>query len=393
MVVVAHPGQTLVGIGHEDSGRVKVLAGLYRVAEQAVVDAHYQTGLVVLVKLGLCQKTSGIHKGEAVAGAEIFGRCPLCQSDEGILLMGGDAAAAADLVYMVSQGLTLNLPLLAVPARQGDQIQILSVHIVHVHRHDPLELDGLFSAVVYPGGAHDDVRLLKDRIQESDLDIGHRILYGQLQSIDSVVFCCKGSRQPLQSKGPLIHPVRDISSVEGEASVGILYFDRIDPEISLLLCCKFLRLGIQRESTLLQGFIGIARESAVILPDQIDQILVVDGCPVVEMFYIVEIADLQLVGRFGSMKGKGLFGFVVHNGHGKLLILAGGGSCAARFLLKYSILRILPEPVLSHISMYAVYGLFCDIFVFPLGNAARRNGPNGLSGDLRCRAAKNSEKR
>jgi hypothetical protein len=79
------------------------------------------------------------------------------------------------------------------------------------------------------------------------------------------------------------------------------------------------------------------------------------------MFYIVEIADLQLVGRFGSMKGKGLFGFVVHNGHGKLLILAGRGSYAARFLLKYSILRILPEPVFSHIAMCAIYGLFCGI--------------------------------
>ena len=330
MVVVAHPGQSLVGIGHEDSGRVKVLAGLYRVAEQAVVDAHYQTGLVVLVKLGFRQKTSGIHEREAVAGAEILGRCPLCQSNEGILLMGGNAAAAADLVHMVGQGLALNLPLLAVPAGQGDQIQILPVHIVHVHRHDPLELDGAFSSIVDPGCAHDDVRLFKDGIQKRDLDIGNGILNGQFQSIDSVVFCCKSSRQALQSKGPLIHPVRDISAVEGEASVGILYFDRIDPEISLLLCRKFLRLSIQRESALLQGFIGIAREAAVILPDQIDQILVMDRCTVVEVLYIIEIADLQLVGCFGGMQGKGFSFFVVHNGHSKLLLLLGRGSFAAR---------------------------------------------------------------
>jgi hypothetical protein len=33
-------------------------------------------------------------------------------------------------------------------------------------------------------------------------------------------------------------------------------------------------------------------------------------------------------------------------------------------LLKYSIFRILPEPVFSHIAMYAIYGLFCDILLF-----------------------------
>lgn len=41
------------------------------------------------------------------------------------------------------------------------------------------------------------------------------------------------------------------------------------------------------------------------------------------MLYIVEIADLQLIGRFGSMKREGLFALVIYNGHGELLSITG----------------------------------------------------------------------
>ena len=326
VVVLTHPGQTLVSIGHEHGGSVKVLTGIYRVAEQAVVDAHYQAGLVVLVKLDLCQKASRIHERKAIAGTEIFGRRPLRQGNKGVLLVRGYASAAADLVHMVSQRLTLNLPLLTISARQGDQIQILSVHVVHVQRHDPLELDRFFSSIMDSGCAHDDVRLLKDGIQECDLDIGHRILNGQFQTVNGVVFCGKGSGQPLQGKGTMIHPVGNIPAIEGEAAVRILHFDGIDPEISLLLRRELLGLSVQREGALLQRIIGVARKTPVILPDQIDQILVPDRRTVVEVLYIVEIPDLQLIGRPGGMEGKGLFVFVIHNCHGELLFLDGGAA-------------------------------------------------------------------
>ena len=145
-----------MGVGHEDRRRVKILPRRHGIAEEPVIDTHDQTCLVILVQLRLCQEAPGIHQGKAIAGAELLGRRPLRQRDEGILLVRGDPAPAPDLVDMVGQRLPLHLPLLAIPAGQGDQVQIAAVHIIHVKGHDPLEQDLPLAAVVDPGGPHDD---------------------------------------------------------------------------------------------------------------------------------------------------------------------------------------------------------------------------------------------
>ena len=76
--------------------------------------------------------------------------------------MGGNAAAAADLVDMVSQRLAFDLPLLSVSARQGNDVQILSVHIIHIDGHDSFKANGLRATVMDPCCTHDDVLLLED---------------------------------------------------------------------------------------------------------------------------------------------------------------------------------------------------------------------------------------
>ena len=76
--------------------------------------------------------------------------------------MGGNAASAANLVDMVSQRLALDLSLLSVSARQGNDIQILSVHIVHIDGHDSFKANGLRASIVDASRSHDDVLLLED---------------------------------------------------------------------------------------------------------------------------------------------------------------------------------------------------------------------------------------
>ena len=166
MEVVAHFGQALVGVGHEHGRCVEGLARLDRIAEEAVIDAHDEARLVVLIELCFRQKASRVHQGESVAGAVILIGSALDQRDEGVLLVGRDAAAAADLMYMVSQGLALDLALLAVSAGKGDQVHAASVHVVHVDGHDALEVYAAISAVVNARSAHDDIGLFKDGVEE-----------------------------------------------------------------------------------------------------------------------------------------------------------------------------------------------------------------------------------
>ncbi len=316
VVVLAHPGQALVGIGHEDRRSFKIISRGHLPGKEPVVDTHDQAGLVILVQLRLRQKAARIHKGKTVAGTVILGSVSFRQGDKGILLMGGNAPSAADLVDVVGQALPLHLALLAVAAGKGDQVQIPAVHKVHVHGHDPLESDGLCASVMDSGGAHDDIGLLKDRIQESDPDLCHGVLQRKLQGICGIFLPGKGGGKAFQREGALADLMRDIPSVKGKAAVSVLYLDGIDAEISLLLGGEFLGLGIQGEGPLFQGIVGIARKAAVIATDQIAQVLIVDGGPVIEVLHVIQISYLQLIGRPGRMQGKRFFLLVVYDRHG-----------------------------------------------------------------------------
>ena len=300
--VVAHPGDSLVGVGHEDGRRVEGLARLDGVAEEAVVDAHHEARLVVLVELGLSEEASRVHQREAVAGAKILISRVFDERDEGVLLVGGDAAPAADLVHVVGQGLALDLALLAVPSREGDQVKGAAVHVIHVDGHDALEVDAAAAVVVNARRAHDDVRFFKDGIEERHLNVGDGVLDGELQSVHGVRVCCKGGREPVQGKGTLVDLVRDVAAVEGKAAVAILHFDRIDAEIALLLGRELLRLGVEGEGALLERVVGVAREAAVVAADQVAEVLVADRGSVVKVVDIVEVADLELVGGLGSVQ-------------------------------------------------------------------------------------------
>ena len=186
-----------MGIGHQNGRRVKVLSCRQVPGKEPVVDAHDQAGLVILVQLRFRQKAARIHKGKAVAGAVVLIGIPFDQGNEGILLMGGNAPSAADLVDMMGQALPFHLSLLAVTSRKRDQIQVSAVHKVHVHGHDPLECNGPAAPVMDPGRPHDDICLLKDRIQKGDPYLCNGILKGQFQGICPVFFPCKGRGKPL----------------------------------------------------------------------------------------------------------------------------------------------------------------------------------------------------
>ena len=157
MEVVAHSGQSLMGIGHKDGRRVKGLARFNRKAEQAVVDAHDKPCLIVLVQFRFHEKAPRIHQGEAIAGTEFFISRAVHEGCKRILLVGGDAAAAADLVHMMGQGLTLDLTFLTVSSGEGDQIHIAPVHKIHIDGHNTLEVDPVAAVVVDTGRPHNDI--------------------------------------------------------------------------------------------------------------------------------------------------------------------------------------------------------------------------------------------
>ena len=214
VIIMAHLRETFVRVGHEDRGRIKILARTDHIAEQSVIDSHHKTRLVILVELDLGDKASGIHQGEAVAGTVLFICGPVDQRDERVLLVGRNAAAASDLMHVMRQRLALDLALLTVPSRQRDEIQIPSVHIIHIDGHDPLQADLPFAAVVNSCGAHDDIRLLEHRIEECHLDLRDRILNDELQRIDGVIFRRDCRRQSVQRERTFVHFMGAVSSVK-----------------------------------------------------------------------------------------------------------------------------------------------------------------------------------
>ena len=237
-------------------------------------------------------------------------------------------------MHMVCQGLALDLALLAVSAGEGYQVHAASVHVVHVEGHDTLQIYAAVSAVSDARRAHDDIGFLKDGIEERHGHLRDRVLDRELQGLYCVAVRREGSRKPFQSEGTVVYSVRDIAAVEGKAAVAVLNFYGVDTEIALLLGGEFLRLGVEGESALFEGVIGIPREAAVIAADQEAEIFVADRSAVIQVVYIVEIADLELISGFGGVQGKGLLFFVIDNGHDYLrneVLCAGCTRCLRKW--------------------------------------------------------------
>ena len=172
--------------------------------------------------------------------------------------MGGDAAAAADFVHMMGQGLTLDLTFLAVSSGEGDQIHIAPVHKIHIDGHNTLEVDAVAAAVVDTGRAHNDIRFLKYRVEECHPDFCNGIPDGKFQGLDCILFSGEGSRKAVQRERTIIDSVGQITAVKRKTAVAVLHFDGVDPEVTLLLGREFLGLGVEGKGTLLQGVIGIS---------------------------------------------------------------------------------------------------------------------------------------
>ena len=113
--------------------------------------------------------------------------------------------------------------------------------------------------------------------------------------------------------------MRDVAAVKGKASVTVLNFYGIDAEVALLLGGELLGLGVEGKGALPKGVVGVPREAAVVAADQVTEVFVADRGSVIQMVYIVEIADLELVGGLCGVKGKSLFFLIVDNGHDYLL--------------------------------------------------------------------------
>ena len=86
--------------------------------------------------------------------------------------------------------------------------------------------------------------------------------------------------------------MRDVAAVEGKAAVTVLNFYGIDAEVALLLGGEFLGLGVEGKGALPEGVVGVSREAAVVAADQITKVFVADRGSVIQVVYIVEIADL-----------------------------------------------------------------------------------------------------
>ena len=101
-------------------------------------------------------------------------------------------------------------------------------------------------------------------------------------------------------------------------------------------------LGVEGEGALPEGIVGVPREAAVVAADQITEIFVADRGAVIQMVYIVEIADLELIGGFCSMQGKGFLVLVVDYGHDILPSCAlYKERCTELLCIRYLILIVL----------------------------------------------------
>ena len=87
MIQMGESRKAMLGKSHYNLRSLKHFLRLYLIIELFWMDSHHKAKLIILVKLGLRQKISAVHKRKSVAFTVIFGCIFITQDHERILLM------------------------------------------------------------------------------------------------------------------------------------------------------------------------------------------------------------------------------------------------------------------------------------------------------------------
>ena len=294
--VVGEALQARARVGHDDLGRHELVAGLQRIGEQLVGKAHLHADLLVLGLLDLGLEVSAVHERHGPGAARRLGGIAVAQDHERVVLVRGLAATAADGKGAGKHVLTAGLALHAVLAVEGDDVEA-AVDEVQAGALQLLDGDAALAAVLYDGGAADDVDGGQHAVQQLDLEA--QPLVGKRDGQRLGVVCVRigvGGGQAGERVLAAAHLVARVAQVAAEGALGVADDQQRAAQVAVALERELLGQDVERIGAALDVMGRRAAAAAVGERGQIGH-LALAARTVVQVREVPDFVDLHLVGR------------------------------------------------------------------------------------------------
>ena len=294
---------------------LEALAGSQIPAEAVGVDAADQPGLADLVLFHLHGKLAAVDERETVALPLLLIGAGGAEDREGVVVVAAGAPDTADGLDAVAHRLALEIPLGAVAAVEGDPVKIIVLPV-------DAAAGGLFQhhrGLAPVGDLHrpgDDVQGRQHPVQQLCLHPGIRVPQADEQGL-GFLFAGVDGGQPLQGVFAGAYLVPLVSQVGRPAAVGVADPQGGDPVVPGAETAVFL--GQQVGGIIPVGtvcFIGVSREAAADVADQLGEIAVIGSGPVVSMQQNAGVLHLHLVGGAEGVEGENAVFLVDMDCHG-----------------------------------------------------------------------------
>ena len=169
-------------IAQDDLRAGQALAGLQRIGKLLLSETHLQAGLAELIPPGLGAEAAAPQQLHRPAASGGLGSIEIGEDNEGIVLMGGIAAAAADDGLAGGNRRALRLTLHGPAAAKADQIEV-AADKVQTGAQQLFDADGISARVRNDGAAGDHVQRREHAVQELDAQAGTLIFQDDAQAL------------------------------------------------------------------------------------------------------------------------------------------------------------------------------------------------------------------
>ena len=182
MQVLGKSGKAAAAVGHNDFRCRESLSRFNGIVEAFFAQSHLQSCPAELILAGFRPETAAVNELHGPASAGRFGGIPVCQDDQGVELVGGHAAAAADGLHVMADRSPFQVPLHTVASMEGKQVEITMYHI-QARALDLIQIDRLVSPVLDPETAGNDIIFRQNTVQQVQLYIGDSVPQNDLKCL------------------------------------------------------------------------------------------------------------------------------------------------------------------------------------------------------------------
>ena len=180
--VLGKSGKAAAAVGHNDFRCRESLPRFNGIMEAFFAQSHLQSCPAELILAGFRPETAAVDELHGPASAGCFGGIPVCQDDQGVELVGGHAAAAADGLHVMADRSPFQVPLHTVASMEGKQVEITMYHI-QARALDLIQIDRLVSPVLDPETAGNDIIFGQNAVQQVQLYIGDSVPQNDLKCL------------------------------------------------------------------------------------------------------------------------------------------------------------------------------------------------------------------